>query len=404
MWVVHRGFDTLTLAIKASIGPELLSFLEAEKEAAEAERETRLITYGGQDFHLRPYGGNGYSFILQAGRDGASWFFKKPNRKDPWGTRVSVGSFFLANRGLGAAKAHIERTLDRLGIRYQPDDVSIARVDFCVDILAPHFVLDPDCFVMHSGTRRRDFLDGEPVAVNGKSGRVTSVTVGRPSARQVIVYDKRAEVIGRQKAYWWEIWNGNLAARGENLRIGPKSSCASLRGDKKSQNGVKNPPDRVWRIEFRAGKDVLRGRWNIRTWADLFDRYGDLCRSTGELIRYCDPRGSDKNRSRWPNHPIWDIACAEINDDLLEMRSGCDPAVLKEVDRMQHISLILRNIVGNGVTLAALEGQEPDELPDWFLALGERMRDTVEDDPERAAMHLAKAKERYVFVSAKCGR
>ena len=34
---------------------------------------------------------------------------------------------------------------------------------------------------------------------------------------------------------------------------------------------------------------------------DLFDRYGDLIRQMGEVIRYTDPEAGDSNRARWPN-------------------------------------------------------------------------------------------------------
>lgn len=59
---------------------------------------------------------------------------------------------------------------------------------------------------------------------------------------------------------------------------------------------------RVFRFEFRAGKRALKERWNITTWEEFFDRYGDLCRDMGEVIRYCDPIKNDNKRARWPNH------------------------------------------------------------------------------------------------------
>jgi len=51
---------------------------------------------------------------------------------------------------------------------------------------------------------------------------------------------------------------------------------------------------------MRAGKDLLKDRWNIRILADLFERYGDLIREACEVIRYTDPDG-DTNCARWPN-------------------------------------------------------------------------------------------------------
>ena len=147
--VLHRGFDTIALSIQSNIGPELFAFLEAEQERAEQEKRDVLVDYNGVQLHLKGHGGHGYKFIASGGPDGATWFFKKPNSKDKWGIRLSFGSFFLAMHGLGAAKSHCEHVLGRLGVRYKPEDVSIARVDVCVDILAPNFEVIPDHFVMH---------------------------------------------------------------------------------------------------------------------------------------------------------------------------------------------------------------------------------------------------------------
>lgn len=100
---------------------------------------------------------------------------------------------------------------------------------------------------------------------------------------------------------------------------------------------------------MRAGKDLLKDRWGIRTWQQFFDRFGDLCREAGEVVRHVEPDGSDPNRARWPNHPIWDIVCAEMNDDLTEMRSGADPKPMKEVHGEEHIAMLFRNLLGSSI-------------------------------------------------------
>jgi len=77
-------------------------------------------------------------------------------------------------------------------------------LDFCVDIHTPGFELNGEQMVMHSGARRRDFIEDSEKAVTGKSGRTTSVTIGGVRNRQVIIYDKRAEVIAKHKPHWWD--------------------------------------------------------------------------------------------------------------------------------------------------------------------------------------------------------
>ena len=390
---MHRGFDTLDLAIKANISQDLYARLAEAKATAEEERRDVLFKYNGVRMHLKSHGGRGYAFILSQGPHGANWSFKKPNPKDPWGIRVSIGSECLALLSLGGARDQLERTAEALGIKYGSNDISIARADVCVDILAPDFAPNPDHFVAQAAMRRRDHFEPIEKSVNGKSGRVTSVTLGKMPGRQVILYDKRAEVIARHKTYWWVIWREELA-RQKRQRVVPQD----VRFDPKDPDS-----SRVWRVEMRAGKRLLKERWGIRTWLDLFDRFGDVVRQIGEMIRYCDPLGGDGNRARWPNHLLWETACAELNDDLTEMRSGVDPCAVKEVHRETHIGLISRNLLGCAITYAALKGVEIDSLPAHFKALSQELTDAAAKRPKETQKALKEASERYVFLDAKEG-
>ncbi|PIE18123.1 MAG: hypothetical protein CSA65_05915, partial [Proteobacteria bacterium] len=91
---------------------------------------------------------------------------------------------------------------------------------------------------------RADHMD--EMRSNGKSGRYSSVTVGKNPGRQVTIYDKRAQVIAKRKPIWWDIWNANLAREG----------APPLDPDAKSSQ--------VWRIEVRAFKSCLKDRWGVR--------------------------------------------------------------------------------------------------------------------------------------------
>ncbi|UWR30975.1 hypothetical protein K3758_05455 [Sulfitobacter sp. W002] len=411
MTILHKGFDTIALSIKAALPPEFLAHLESEQSRAKTDNAPVLCTYRDVEFHLKHHGGAGYQFLLDGGADGASWAFKRPHPKDPWGIRISIGSRFLALNGLGRAKAHVEDTLAAWGIRFHPEDVSIARVDFCVDVFAPDFTLQPDHFVMHSGTGRRDHITDNERSVNGKPGRTTSVTLGKMPNRQVIVYDKRAEVIARSKTHWWAIWNDTLRRQGlpllqydtvrREIHAGPSSSILSYIEEPAPYITYIDAADpansRVWRIEFRAGKDYLKDTWGIRTWGQLFDLFGDLVRHTGEVVRYTAPNG-DPNRSRWPNHLIWETVVAEMNDDLTEMRSGADPNPMKEVHKETHISMIMRQVFGSHITLAALHGVEGEDLPEFLDTTLKGLKDMAQAEPEDTAKKLQSAKDRYRFV------
>src|SRR5206468_1118150 len=139
---------------------------------------------------------------------------------------------------------------------------------------------------------------------NGRSGSVSSVTVGKMPGQQVIVYDKRSEVIAKRKVGWWEIWNAT--------RI--RSGAEGLQPDDPAVS-------RVWRVELRAGKSHLKDRWNIRTWADLDARLGDMVACILNAVRYTRPTPQDSNRSRWLDHDLWQLVRRETQSDLFEMQS-----------------------------------------------------------------------------------
>ncbi|MHA7826187.1 MAG: hypothetical protein ACX93P_01335 [Roseovarius sp.] len=382
MRVVHRGFDTLHLSIQKNLPPDLSEYLTAQKETAEGTREAMPVSFNGMDFNLAPYGGKGYSFFLEDGPLGAQWAFKKPNPKDPWGVRVVIGSTFLATQGLGAARAYIADTMDAFGMPFEAQQVSIGRADFCVDILAPDFELQPAHFVMHSHANRADHQTGTPdISSNGKSGRYTSVTVGKMPGRQVIVYDKRAEVIARHKPLWWDIWAANLARDG--LPPLDRSDATT---------------SRVWRVELRAGKALLKDRWQVRTWADFDAKFGDMIAETLDKVRYTEPDSYDTNRGRWPDAQIWNVARSEAAGELVELRSFIEARKVKDVYREEQIRILRQQVLGNAITLAALEGTPKEKLARGMDATAKALKAEVMADPGRAGAKLKEAQKRYRFI------
>lgn len=199
--------------------------------------------------------------------------------------------------------------------------------------------------------------------------------------RQIILYDKRREVIDRRKTIWWDIWNANLARDGLPP-LNPRTARKARSGGSRCA----------------AGKDHLKDRWQIRQWAEFDALFGDVVARTLAQVRYSQPDPTDSNRARWPNHPIWDMAAAECEGDLTEMRSHVDPDSVRYVHRAEHIRLIMAQLTGNATTLAALEGVPEPELSDHMERLGARLADAIRADPERAANKLTEAKARYRFT------
>ena len=378
--VLHRGFDTLAVAIKANLPLKIVQILDSARCEAERERRAVVVDLDGHRLRLSDHGGVGYRFMFETAH-GVRWSFKTPNPKDPWGGRVSFGSDFLAEFGLGAAKTHQDKVLALLGLAPAEKDFSFARVDYCVDILVPGFRTDPALFVMHAATGRAEILVQDKFKSHGRSGRVESVTVGSIRRRQVIIYDKRHEVIQRHKPQWWTIWNK------EAVRLGIPLLAPSQKGRT------------IWRVEFRLGKEILKDRWECRTWADLFAKFGDVAAECAEVIRYTDPTPTDSNRARWPAHTLYATARDAMLEDLAEMQESRGPIGVKEVRRAHHIDVLSKNILGSFITVSALAGvEDAADLPTALRARTETLVEQVEADPQRIQDKLRKARERYVFL------
>ena len=378
--MLHRGFDMLTVSIKANLPPAIVQKLEGTRHEAEQERRAVVMELDGHRLRLSDHGGAGYRYIFETAQ-GVQWAFKTPNPKDKWGGRAIFGSGFLAEYVLGAAKAHQDKVLALLGLAPAKEDFSLARVDYCVDILAPGFRPDPALFGMHATTGRAEIHAKDSFKSHGRSGRVETVTVGSIRRRQVIIYDKRHEVIQRHKPQWWVIWN-NEAAR---LGLPPLAP---------SQKGCN-----VWRVEFRLGKDILKDRWDCRTWADLFAKCGDMAAECAEKIRYTDPNPTDSNRARWPTHPLYATARDEMLGDLAEMQESRGPLGVKEVRREHQIEVLSKNILGSLITVSALAGvADAADLPTALRARTEKLVEQVKADPHRIQDKLRKARDRYVFL------
>ncbi|RKQ64133.1 hypothetical protein, partial [Oceanibaculum indicum] len=159
MEIIYQGFDGLDLSVSSNIPHDFADRLERAQEEARRTKEPALLDHRGVTLTVAETGARGgYAFRCET--DGAIWFFKRPNPNDPWGVRVSLRSLTLALYGLGGARQMLFDTLESLGIPVAAHGVSIGRVDYAIDILAPGFVLEADHFVTHSRTRRKDHFDG----------------------------------------------------------------------------------------------------------------------------------------------------------------------------------------------------------------------------------------------------
>jgi hypothetical protein len=378
MDAIYCGFDGLDVSFEAQIDPGFCRALEAAREEAQRTHSQSFLEWKGVPMLVSETGARGgYAFLVSTGTFGGTWFFKRPTSKDPWGVRVSCGSFQLAIEGLGRTRADLYHLLDQLEIRSRAGGESIGRTDYAVDFLAPEFELVPEQFVMHSNANRADHLEPLATTINGRSGRVTSVTVGKMPGRQVIIYDKRAEVIAKQKPGWWLIWAEAMRGRG----LPPL-------------NGQGTAEATIWRVELRAGKHHLKERWNIRTWADLEARFGDMIAGTTRAIRYTQPT-LDTNRSRWPDSPLWEGLRRELSSDLFELRSFIEPDLVKHVQREAHSQLLAAQMIGLLTTRAGICGVAAHQLSEYAISSGIEMANEIQRKKVFFESKLARVSDRY---------
>lgn len=382
MELLYRGFDGLEVSFQCQINQAFCHALERAKEEAQKFRRDEFLEWGGVGMLVKESGARGgYSFMARSGCPEVNWFFKKPNRHDPWGVRVSCSSFQLASCGFGKTRAALISTLENWKIQIPVGGESIGRVDYAMDFLAPDLVLHPDQFVMHSNYCRADHYAEIEMRTQGKSGRVSSVTVGKMPGRQIIVYDKHAEITAARKLWWQTIWDAARKRKG----MPPLDHSDPTKS-------------RVWRVEVRAGKKHLKDTWAIRTWENLDARIGDVFARSLDVVRYTEPT-NDTNRSRWPNHPLWGRAQKTIADDLFEMRNFAEPSTVKRVKFEAYDQMLVSQIVGLNIARAGLHRIQHQKLTDFVLDQTRELTHQLNVNANSVALRLSRATDKLKVLN-----
>lgn len=229
---------------------------------------------------------------------------------------------------------------------------------------------------MHSRLTRATDREASEV---GRSGRALSVRIGKMPGQQVAAYDKRADVLAKSKTVWWEIWNANRAAQGLPP-ITPDTTQRSL-----------------WRVEFRAGKQYLKKRKGIATLEHFLRVGGSLFSEMAEGIRYVSP-AEDRNRARWPSHPLWYAVQSNLAAGLREMTDALPVSRVIEIAGAELVDMIDKQILGCEATLIAALDLADVEPCDLARFAADRLGAQIESDPGRFRHKVTKAAERYLFL------
>lgn len=384
MLCLHKGFDALDLALPLTISDDLAEEIDGVKAFLNAtQQETGWLDLQRMNFSIFPTGvRGGFAYHCWFENTQNHWFLKKPsNSGDKWGTRISCAARNLAIDGIEGVRGQLAQELDFLNLVYEPGTESIGRVDFAMDFLVPNFELRPDHFIMHSRHGWSQHLASGNMAVHGRSGRTTSVTIGKNPNRQVIVYDKREEVLGKP-SHIPPVWNKALESMGkEPLDFSNRATST------------------VWRVEIRFFKEYLKSKGGVRTFADLSGALPEMLRNTVDQIRYVVPT-SDSNRARWADHPLWERVREEIECDFSTIRSDVDRETVERFILAEKDQYLARQIAGCMLNRAALRGVDLDGLKAFTLGQAQQMAENFEAMKDQTKDKLDKAKLKYGRVGA----
>ena len=335
MKLLYAGIDTIQLAFKATLPSRFVDALRCAKKAAADQREAQPLELSEVDVGLlvHDYGARGgFAFAANTGPAGAIWNFRDDDDSSDWNIYVKPTAVALLAHGYHGAVQNILSVLKRLDVRIE--DHSVSRVDYAFDIRTEDFVLDPRQFVAHARAKRVPHWAPRHGGNNGadlgavlRGQEYQSFRIGAMPGRQLIIYDKTAELSGATKTILHEAW-----------RLPPDTSA------------------RVWRVEVRAGKEALRHPWRIRHLPDLEAKLRDLLLSILRTIRYVE-KGADSNVSRRPLDPIWRLVMEHAQIATLIVPVGkIEPGRVEDLDRAQKLKQHENMIVGNAAGIAALMG------------------------------------------------
>ena len=374
---LRSGFDAFDVAFRGALSPTTLNELSIAKKHAQKVGEPFLASLGPGyvDGHVLQSGKTGgYAYTFDTGPMGEIWFFKKGLSANDWNIFVSVKALSLAMHGLESTWTRVQASLADLGA--MTSEESVNRVDYALDFLVDRISLDPHLIVAHPRTTLRPHYgpapDEEKPRIVMRGRRVESITIGQMPGRQVILYDKGREVRQSGKLSWFKIWGIS-----------------------------QNEQSEILRVEIRAGKNHLKGRWNLASFASTSRSIGDvLCCATAE-IRYVDDWDTNRNVTRRRIHPLWESVATIVHNHTLDVQSGLAPSDLLVTEREAAQRRYRALMVGNLVPLCAALGLEDfaEVAQQAPQIAADNVRALIEDDPDRISEALGRAQRRLHFLT-----
>ncbi|AUG55722.1 hypothetical protein [Thalassospira marina] len=354
MDLIYAGFDGLDVTFQGFIPLRAVELFEAAKVTAQETKQETFAQVGLFKGHVAETGARGgYTFRVDTGNLGFTWFFSKSQKREGWNIRVSCKSATLAAYGFEGAISRMYADLDAVGATVLQE--AIARIDFAMDWRMPgDFRLDPHRFALH-GTTKAD-MHGEEIGQHWQKRQCTGLTIGKMPGRQICIYDKRRDIVAKRKDEWWKIWG--------------------IDRDEFETSG-----DQMWRIELRAGKKHLKDQWGVTSWADLRAKLGDIYAHALLRIRYkAELWDETDNVTRIPDDEMWESCRRVVGENLFEYSSNATPGVVKQVMQEQQRQTISAMMIGLSANFAVLAGVRKDRLAELPKLISEMIANNVKGE------------------------
>tara|TARA_R110000868_G_scaffold194517_3_gene439954 strand:- start:3563 stop:4720 length:1158 start_codon:yes stop_codon:yes gene_type:complete len=341
--VLYSGYDTLDIAFSGAFPHTVLESLEAARTDAESFEKEQPAQIGPDNVPVlvKPNGRRGgFRYVFDNGPTGAIFAAKKNTDPKQWNLFVSVRALRLLTLGYTGTKEWLHETLAAMG--FQITEISVNRIDFAVDILAPEFKLDIANFIAPAQAKARPYwskenwIESETNAPKSvlRGRRFESVTIGTMPNRQIIVYDKRRAALDKRELYWFDAWGLD-----------------------------KNDPSaQVWRIEIRAGRDALAKLTIKRPFEFVEAVAKNFFIKAADEIRYIEKSSEQKNISRIPSHAIWIL----LQSTLENLPTNPSPPLIEsralEMLRRQRLDMATKQGCGNLINALILDGMAPEKI------------------------------------------
>lgn len=425
--VIYHNFDKLEVSYQGAVPAAMLDKLQEAKERAQRENaEQHLHLTDALAVAMRPNGGHGYAYIFSTGETGANVFVQRNSNPENWNLRFAIRSACLATKGLGGALQHIREVCNALGAlgvhRYpdreqEPFDTlveSIARVDYCVDMIANTFMPKRERIIAHSRTGRKFHMPEMDVMERGKL--IETVTLGKITNKQICIYNKTKEIAVKKTIYWYEIWQNAL----DRKRFKTVSKTVSPNSETVSETVLENAgtvsktvletvyngfeavktvsdADTVWRFEIRVGKDALKDA-GITTFQQLQEKLPALFAKILGRTRIVVDEPEGENPNRWGVHPLWKRFQHHAVTCFDDTEADLPETLVADLLLEERITMMEKSLLGNLVAYAAMERMRLDELPDLMQALPERLSPYMQTDPNGLAKKYREAQGRYAHL------